>query len=197
MSPPERIELDKFRVFGKAVLDHERNAGPRRFLLEPPVRYLRHRLGRMDVAPYGQPTSLPAGSANLKSAASAVLAVTRINDHGRYDRRGRAGQRPTCGACRHNRLKSIEASHRREFVPRDQPISTPRIATGGACHDGRRSNQRLLAAGAEGYERRAISGVRSREADGRHVRDAARTEVENKGGSKDPPLRTGRARHGT
>ena len=53
--------------------------------------------------------------------------------------------------------KAGGAIHRREFVPRDGRIDYLRGATGGVCHDGRRSNRVLLAAGAEEQELQPVS----------------------------------------
>jgi hypothetical protein len=64
--------------------------------------------------------------------------------------------------------KGSEAIHRREFVLRDEPINGLGTSKGGACHDSRRWNQLLLAAGTTG--RRELSRRAESATDNRYAR---------------------------
>lgn len=81
-----------------------------------------------------------------------------------------AGGRSEHGVSGRSR-KSIGAIHHREFVPRDPEDTNQYI---GACRDGSRSSQPVLAVAASGDERRAISRRAERPPDGRVTCDRPR-----------------------
>jgi len=73
--------------------------------------------------------------------------------------------RGAVGACRHSAQPESERSDSSSRVRSARSVPY-RASNGGACRDGCRWNQPLLAAGAEGYERRELS---------RHAESASRT----------------------
>ena len=66
------------------------------------------------------------------------------------------------GAHRHREPRNrIVPTNHRNIVPRDASLQSASNHPGGACHDGCRWNQGLVAVGPEGQEGRKISGVRN------------------------------------